>query len=132
MAYSKLYDFVLVFLKRKNALIPRENWQEYLATRTISYTGVQGKKAQALTHAQIIDGLPPKERCASISLLDLAEGSMYEFLAHPLKSLVPLTGQKRPRPGKVMSSRKETELIAKELLDRGLVVPLLWEELIFI
>jgi hypothetical protein len=63
-------------------------------------------------------------------VLELCEGSLREYFLHPEEALLPELPETAPRSGAFMASREEGVLIARNLLELGLVRTLTSQELI--
>ena len=102
----------------------RESWNERLNDFRVSYQGEVVEKAQALTLAQILPGLPPVGYGGKVDILELCEGRVKEMLQDP--ELVMLQGEELPtslpKP-KVLATDEEWGKICRELYARGLVRP---------
>ena len=105
----------------------------YITSKVMTHTGELGSRCQPLTWAQMEPALPPKEHCAAIPLESLCDGPVLEYLLHPERSLVDLSGVAAcPKPGKLHVRPGELNRIAKGLLERRLVRPVLAHELIMV
>lgn len=102
----------------------RDQWVGKLDGVKISYQGEVVEKAMPLTLDQVISGLPPAGFGGKVALADLCEGETRRLLMNPEETL--LRGDDLPEvipKPKVLASEEESNLIAKELYDRGLVRP---------
>ena len=99
-------------------------WGKKLGDVRISYHGEIIEKAQVLTLAQIMPGLPPPGYGGSVPLVELCDGELKEKLLNPLGNLLAEEEMPEdlPQP-RVHASSGQWELIAKELFERGLVEP---------
>ena len=132
-ALESLARRVIYFLELDDARLPVKNWKEYLESRNVTYSGEQVLTAMPLSWAQVEPALPPAHQCACVDALALAEGAVRSFLEKPEEALPFLTSAStRPRPGRMMMQPGERLSLAKGALGRGLVVPLVAEELIWI
>ena len=129
-AFWHLCEYVSHMCNQADAVVPDRCWDQFVSSRSISYSGECHLKAQKLTWLQIKHGLPSKQHCASISVLDLCEGALLEYFLHPSDSLVEEMPDTAPRSGMFMASREEGVLIAQNLLELGLVRVLSDNELI--
>ena len=102
----------------------REGWKQKLDSFRVSYQGEIVEKAQSLTLAQILPGLPPVGYGGKVNIAELCDGRVKDMLLDP--ELVMLTGSELPatlpRP-KVLATDEEWAKICRELYDRGLVRP---------
>ena len=106
LAFWHLCEYVSHYCNLSDAVVPDRNWDQFVSSRSISYTGECHLKAQQLTWVQIKPGLPSKQHCASINVLDLCEGALLEYFLHPEEALVTELLDVAPRSGVVMSSKK--------------------------
>ena len=130
-AFCHICEYALYFCDLEGE-VPIRNWSEFLASRSVSYTGEDHLKAQRLTWLQIQPGLPPPKHCASIDVLDLCEGSLLDYFKNPEEALIHTLPNEAPRAGSVMATPDEAILIAKNLLDLGLVRILSENELVVV
>ena len=121
-----------IYMCDLKAQIPDRNWNEFLASRTVSYTGEDHLKAQKLTWIQVEPGLPTAHHCASINVLGLAEGPVLDYFLNPDEALIESMPDIAPKPGAIMISPGEGIPIMKNLLRLGLVRALPESELIYI
>jgi len=112
-------------------ILPTESAEELLATRQVGYTGDVVRRSEELSRARVLPSLPPKDRCASIDVMDLCDSRMQEWFAHPENTLAPLSEVAiRPKPGKVMCEQSSLLALGRGLLERWLVKPLREKDLI--
>eukprot|EP00438_Fugacium_kawagutii_P032030 Skav203167 [mRNA] locus=scaffold371:249779:253293:+ [translate_table: standard] len=130
-ARQRLFQAVKVFMddtSESKEKVPRSiavgEWGAKLGDVRISYHGEIVEKGQPLTLAQILPGLPPSGYGGSVQLAELCEGELRRKLEDPLANLLPEEElpDEIPAP-RVHATEEQWELIAKELLDRGLVEP---------
>ena len=102
----------------------REAWKGKLDSFRVSYQGEVVEKAQKLTLARILPGLPPVGYGGKVNILELCEGRVREMLEDPEK--VMLSGDELPmelpKP-KVLADDEEWGKICRVLYERGLVRP---------
>ena len=79
---------------------------------------------------QVEPGLPPPRHCASIDVLEFCEGPLLDYFNNPEEALIEVLPNEAPRAGFAMAASSEAALIAKNLLDRGLVRILFENELV--
>ena len=102
-AFGYLLDQVGTFLDREESCVPDLDWAKLLRDKDINYQGEAVQRARHLTWPQVLPGLPPPERCASVPVLDLCEGLVADYLQDPVGSLSGLpTAEACPRPGAMM------------------------------
>ena len=95
--------------------------KEDFQKRTVSYSGEEICKAEALSLARIKPGLPPEGHGGSIEAVKWVGGRTRELLLNPLGCLCPDVGQDLPRlQGKVHIVREEALTVAMELVRRGI------------
>jgi len=87
VAYAELEHAVLHFMEREDGSLAEGDWAGDLRKASLSYSGEEVLKAQTLSWTQVLPALPPPEFCGCINVLDLAEGSMREYLEHPERVL---------------------------------------------
>ena len=131
LASDRLWQAVKTFVddtSESNEKVPKApqmgEWGKKLGDVRISYQGEVIEKAQRLTLAQVLPGLPPPGYGASVPLIDLVEGELKEKLLNPEGNLLPedeLPDQ-LPEPP-VHADPEQWEMIVKALHDRGLVEP---------
>ena len=100
------------------------DWGELLKQQRLGYSGEPGGRAHELTWSQVEPSLPPLQHCASIDVLDLAEGPVRAFLLDPTLTLKdPSLIEVCPKAGRFMVRASEQVSFGKELLQRRLVAP---------
>eukprot|EP00438_Fugacium_kawagutii_P004408 Skav228593 [mRNA] locus=scaffold1161:70199:75552:+ [translate_table: standard] len=130
-ARQRLWNSVKVFLddgSESQEKVPRSlavgEWGAKLGDVRISYHGEVVEKGQKLTLAQILPGLPPPGYGGRVELAELCEGELRRKLEDPMGNLLmeEELPEEIPAP-RVYADQEQWDLIAKELLDRGLVEP---------
>ena len=67
--------------------VPVRNWDAYLSTMEVTYSGEVAPKAMPLDWHKMAGGLPPPQHCASVDVESLCEGPMLEFVRDPMAEL---------------------------------------------
>ena len=119
-AFFNICEYAFLFCNLEGT-VPFRDWSGFLTTRSVSHTGEDHLKAQKLIWVQVEPGLPPPRHCASIDVLELCEGPLLDYFNNPEEALIEALPNEAPRAGSVMAAPGEAVLIAKNLLDRGLV-----------
>ena len=89
--------------------------------RSVSYTGEEICKAEALSLSRIQPGLPPEGHGASVSTVEWVGGRTRELLLDPFGCLNPDVGQPLPKlQSKVHIVAEERLEVAQELVRRGI------------
>ncbi|CAK0802495.1 unnamed protein product, partial [Prorocentrum cordatum] len=125
-----LYD-VRVFREQCAGLIPDIDWDADLCSAATSYDGEELFPAEPLDRDRLLEALPPREACAAVRAVDVTEGWIRAALSDPgviLKDESEL-GSLPPAP-KVWASNEEWELIAGDLLERGILKTIEYEDIV--
>ena len=89
--------------------------------RTVTYSGEEICKAEPLTLARVLPGLPPEGHGGSVDTLKWVSGRTRTLLLRPDQCLVADVGQELPKlQGKVHIGEGEHKSIAVELVRRGI------------
>jgi hypothetical protein len=79
-----------------------EDWGNFLKVKGLGYNGDVVERAEPLSLARVLPGLPPAHLCASIDVLELADGGLKTFLEHPEDSVMPDSPEcECPKAGKI-------------------------------
>jgi hypothetical protein len=131
-AYGNLRRRVVHWLGQAGNSVPVRNWDTYLSTMEITYSGEVSAKAVPLEWAKMSVGLPPPQHCASVNVESLCEGPMLDFVRDPwLSYRGGLESGPRPRPGRFNCRPGQEVVIVKNLFELGLVRPIDEDELIW-
>ncbi|CAK0822773.1 unnamed protein product, partial [Prorocentrum cordatum] len=125
-----LYE-VRVFREQCAGLIPDIDWGADLCSAATSYDGEEVFPAEPLDRDRLLEALPPREACAAVKAVDVTEGWIRAALSDPgliLKDESEL-GSLPPTP-KVWASNEEWELIAGDLLERGILKTIEYEDIV--
>ncbi|CAK0901035.1 unnamed protein product, partial [Prorocentrum cordatum] len=115
---------VEAFLGPQPEPLPSAPASTFLASRSISHTWEAVRRAEELSWARALPGLPPEDRCATLRVVDLCGERMACWFNDPLSTLALLdTAPVRPKLGRVMCERESLLPLARGLLERGLVIP---------
>ncbi len=131
LALDRLWNAVKVFMDDTSESSEKilkcpgyESWPEKIEGFRVSYTGEVVCKAQQLTLAQILPGLPPEGYGGCVNLVDLCDGVIRDRVLDPALSFLedealPVS---IPQP-QVMANDEEWDKICGVLYSRGLIRP---------
>ncbi|CAK0895098.1 unnamed protein product, partial [Prorocentrum cordatum] len=116
---------VCAFLKQCSDKVPMLEWESELKSSAVSYTGEGVYAAEKFDKERLMLALPPKHACGSVLATEVSDGWVRGVLENPewiLKN--PDDLGEMPKTPRVWAEDAEWELIAAELVDRGVLVPI--------
>ncbi|CAK0818913.1 unnamed protein product [Prorocentrum cordatum] len=119
------------FLCQYEGSVANLDWTQELKSSAVSYTGMEVCPAEQLDRERLLLALPPKEACGSVLATEVSEGWIRSVLEHPewvMKS--PAELGEMPKTPRVWAEDDEWELIAAELVNRGILVPIEADEIV--
>ena len=120
------------FLGPDTALVPERDWRKLIDTKRMAYDGEVVAKAQELTMAQVLPGLPPEGVAGSVNAIDLATPRLRALLEDPSLSVKPRSEWPRKlRKARMRIARDEWHQLGAELVRREVVLPMLAEDLVY-
>ena len=106
------------------------DWEQELSSKCVSYEGEETYTAEIMTWERIKPGLPPPEACGCVAAEDVCLGHVRECVLSPeLVRLPPNQRGERPRTPTIWCDELEWEVIASELVARGILEPVAWEDI---
>ncbi|CAK0839771.1 unnamed protein product, partial [Prorocentrum cordatum] len=106
-ALSNLLYEVRVFCDQCSGPIPIVDWESELTAAATSYDGEEVCPAEPLDRTRLLEALPPIDACATVKAVDVTEGWI-----------------------QVWASTSEWELIAGDLVTRGILKPIEYDEIV--
>ncbi|CAK0812662.1 unnamed protein product, partial [Prorocentrum cordatum] len=119
------------FLCQYEGSVANLDWTQELKSSAVSYTGMEVYPAEQLDRERLLLALPAKEACGSVLATEVSEGWIRSVLEHPewvMKS--PAELGEMPKTPRVWAEDDEWELIAAELVNRGILVPIEADEIV--
>ncbi|CAK0870953.1 unnamed protein product, partial [Prorocentrum cordatum] len=119
------------FLCQYEGSVANLDWTQELKSSAVSYTGMEVYPAEQLDRERLLLALPSKEACGSALATEVSEGWIRSVLEHPewvMKS--PAELGEMPKTPRVSAEDDEWELIAAELVNRGILVPIEADEIV--
>ncbi|CAK0903887.1 unnamed protein product, partial [Prorocentrum cordatum] len=129
-AHSNLLYEVRVLCDQCSGTIPIVDWESELTAAATSHDGEEVFPAEPLDRSRLLEALPPIDACAAVKAVDVAEGWIQAALSDPrliLKNVEEI-GDLPPTP-KAWASNSEWELIGGDLVTRGILKPIEYEEI---
>ncbi|CAK0904182.1 unnamed protein product, partial [Prorocentrum cordatum] len=102
------------------------DWDQVIASRTVSYGGEETARALPLSLAGIMPGLPARGVAASVKAVDIADAQVGAWLADPTLALLPRDEwpAEVPRAAIQVTSKQEWYRIGTKLVELGLAAPI--------
>ncbi|CAK0910046.1 unnamed protein product, partial [Prorocentrum cordatum] len=102
------------------------DWDQVIASRTVSYGGEETSRALPLSLAGIMPGLPARGVAASVKAVDIADAQVGAWLADPTLALLPRDEwpAEVPRAAIQVTSKQEWYSIGTKLVELGLAAPI--------
>ncbi|CAK0842773.1 unnamed protein product, partial [Prorocentrum cordatum] len=119
------------FLCQYEGSVANLDWTQELKSSAVSYTGMEVYPAEQLDRERLLLALPSKEACGSVLATEVSEGWIRSVLEHPewvMKS--PAELGEMPKTPRVWAEDDEWGLIAAELVNRGILVPIEADEIV--
>ncbi|CAK0792825.1 unnamed protein product, partial [Prorocentrum cordatum] len=130
-AINNLLYEVRVFREQCAGLSPDIDWDAELTSADTSYDGEVVFPAEPLGRDLLLEALPPREACVAVRAVDVTEGWIRAALSDPgliLKDESELGGL--PPTPKVWASDEEWGPIAGDLLERGILKTIEYEDIV--
>ena len=129
-ALENLAAEVRRFLRQLPGPLPRGSWEEVLSEKAVTYTGEEVYTAERLHWDRVVEALPPAHACAAVDAAEVSEGGVKECLLHPEFIMKEVADRgPRPRTPRVWASRVIWEKLAGNLVKRGLLEPIEWDDI---
>ncbi|CAK0819392.1 unnamed protein product, partial [Prorocentrum cordatum] len=125
LALSNLLFEVRAFMDQCRGVVPELDWEQELVSTATAYDGEEIYPAEPLEFARLEAAPPPREARCAVAAAGVTEGWLRKALLDPrivLKDPSEI-GELPPTP-KAWASDEEWEVIAGELLQRGILKPI--------